>query len=111
MERLEGSNMINPTWIIVNPGALSIQVVELTKENIDEVIGQLWKSGYKAGKSNHYENAIYFNRSGGSGEPNRICVGELLVIDGNEWTPLNKKEFNLSDANIRKAISEQYFSN
>ena len=102
--------MLRFEWIIVNPGAINIQCVGLTKENTDEVIRQLHDSGYKAGRSNIIENAIYFSNTAELGEPNLTQVGELLVVKGKEWIPLNIMEFNLSDYEIRNAIAGEYFS-
>lgn len=102
--------MLDYRWIVVSPSAFNVELVELTSENIEDVIKSLRESGYLVGKSNSDDDAIYFSRSGGMGEPNKTHFGELLVIDGNEWTPLSKKEFNLSDKVIRESIIHRYFS-
>lgn len=102
--------MIKYEWITVSPGAFNVKLVELTSENIGDVVQALRESGYLVGKSNSDDDAIYFSRSGGRGEPNKTHFGELLVVDGNDWTPLSKKEFNLSDKIIRESITHRYFS-
>lgn len=94
-------------WI-VNIGAITAKLVELTEDNIDEVLKELHKAGYLAGRSNCLENAIYFSKTVSRDEPNQTCAGELLVIDGNTWARLEDKEFHLSDDNIRKAIESGY---
>ena len=100
--------MLDYRWIIANIGAIQVKLVELTAENIDDVLKQLHKAGYLAGPSNYDDGAIYFSKTGGMFEPNKTYIGELLVVDGNEWIPLRKKEFSLSDDNIRKAIESGY---
>ena len=92
----------------VNIGVITLRLVELTEDNIDEVLKELHKAGYLAGPSNYDDGAIYFSKTGGVFEPNKTYIGELLVVDGNEWIPLRKKEFSLSDDNIRKAIESGY---
>lgn len=100
--------MLRFKQVIVNVGILSHKLVELTEDNIDEVIDQLHKAGYLAGRSNCQDCGIYFSKTGGSGEPNQTCAGELLVVEGNTWARLRDKEFNLSDANIRAALGRGY---
>ena len=102
--------MLDYRWIIANIGAIQVKLVELTAENIDDVLKQLHKAGYLAGRSNYRECGIYFSKTGGMGEPNQTCVGELLVIEGDTWTRLKDKEFHLSDKAIIEAITRKYFS-
>lgn len=101
--------MLDYHWIIVNIGAIQVKLVELTTENIDDVLKQLHRAGYLAGRSNYRECGIYFSKTGGMDEPNQTCAGELLVVEGNTWTRLKDKEFGLSDKAIQEALARQYF--
>lgn len=102
--------MLRYRQTVVNIGLISLKLLELTEDNIDEVIEQLHKAGYLAGRSNCLENAIYFSKTVSRDEPNQTCAGELLVIDGNTWTRLEDKEFHLSDENLREAFLHRFFT-
>lgn len=101
--------MLNFKQAIINIDIINLKLVELTEDNIDEVIKQLHKAGYLAGRSNYRKQGIYFSRTGGMDEPNQTIVGELLVVEDNTWTRLKDKKFGLSDLAIQKAIKHQYF--
>lgn len=100
--------MLDFKQVVTNIGLISVRVVELTTENTDEVIKALHEAGYHAGRSNRDKGAIYFNRTGGIFEPNKTYIGDLIVVDGNKWTPLKYAEFHLSDSTIREAIVRSY---
>lgn len=102
--------MLRYRQTVVNIGLISLKLLELTEDNIDEVIEQLHKAGYLAGRSNFRKCGIYFSKTGGSGEPNQTCAGELLVVEGDTWTRLKDKEFGLSDENLREAVTRRYFT-
>lgn len=103
--------MLDFKQVVTNIGLVSVRVVELTAENTDEVIEALRKAGYLVGRSNHDEGAIYFTGpdfAHGSHEPNKTYIGDLIVVDGNKWTPLRYAEFHLSDSTVRDTIMRSY---
>ena len=102
--------MLRYRQTVVNIGLISLKLLELTEDNIDEVIEQLHKAGYLAGRSNFLKHGIYFSKTGGMCEPNQTCAGELLVIEGDTWTRLKDKEFGLSDENLREAFLRRFFT-
>lgn len=102
--------MLNFKQAAVNIDTINFKLVELTEDNIDEVIKHLHKAGYLAGRSNYRKQGIYFSRTGGMDEPNQTIVGELLVVEDNTWTRLKDKKFGLSDLAIQESIKRKYDS-